>query len=467
MTNNWWLSLLEVGACIQSRQLSSVSVTEMMLERINKYDPSLNSFALVTSELARAQAKQSDAEISLGNIRGPLHGVPIAVKDLCDTQGIITAGGTTIYRERMPQKDATVVSRLRDAGAVLLGKTQMTEGAFTTHHPSITVPLNPWNRTHWSGVSSSGSGVATAAGLCFGSIGSDTLGSIRFPSTVNGLTGLKPTWGRVSRAGVLDLAPSMDHIGPMARSAADCAAMLAVIAGPDALDPSASERSVPDYVGELEHGIKALKIGVDLELIAAFCEDSVVNVVNHAVDALKSMGCKVDEISMPPMMDVTRDALSLAVAEAAITHKDTFATQRDAYGPVLAGLIESGQAVDTQMLKAIRSRREQFARQFATLFDRFDLILFPGMNAAAPTIEDLVNQQGDMDARLARTLFTAPINMSRSPSLTLPGGVTDAGMPIGFQLVAACFDELSPLKAGNAYQRCTAWHLQHPPGLEA
>lgn len=436
-----------------------------MLERINTYDPSLNSFALVTAALARAQAKQSDAEISLGKIRGPLHGVPIAVKDLCDTQGVVTAGGMPIYRERVPQRDATVVSRLREAGAVLLGKTQMTEGAFTAHHPSTAVPLNPWHQAHWSGVSSSGSGVATAAGLCYGSIGSDTLGSIRFPSTANGLTGLKPTWGRVSRAGILDLAPSMDHIGPMARTAADCAAMLAAIAGPDALDSTASERSVPDYVGELENDVAALSIGVDLELISAFCEDTVVGVVGHAIDALKSAGCTIDEFTMPPMMDVTRDALSLAVAEAAITHKDTFVTQRDAYGPVLAGLIESGQAVNAEALKAIRSRREQFASRFAALFDKFDLILFPGMNAAAPTIEDLLNQQGDMDARLARTLFTAPINMSRNPSLTLPGGVSDAGVPIGFQLVAACFDESSALMAGNAFQQCTEWHQQHPTGF--
>ena len=235
-----YLDLVEVGDLIKARELSSVEVTHAALDRIARLNPRLKCYATLTPDLALAQAREADSEIARGILRGPLHGVPIAVKDLCHTRGIPTAAGMTIHKDYRPDRDAGVVTRLREAGSVLLGKLQLTEGAFGAHHPGIDPPVNPWSAAHWTGVSSSGSGVATAAGLCYGSLGSDTGGSIRFPSTMNGVTGLKPTWGRVSRAGVFALAESMDHIGPMTRSAADAAAMLGTIAGADADDPTAS-----------------------------------------------------------------------------------------------------------------------------------------------------------------------------------------------------------------------------------
>jgi amidase len=221
-----YLDLVEIGHQIQARKLSSVDVTIAVLERIARLDGHLKSYATLTADLAIAQAKKADAEIGQGSIRGPLHGVPVAVKDLCNTNGIPTAAGMTIHKDHRPDRDATVVARLHQAGAVLLGKLQLTEGAFGQHHPAIDPPVNPWSAAHWTGVSSSGSGVATAAGLCYGALGTDTLGSIRFPSTMNSVTGLKPTWGRVSRAGVFAVAPSLDHVGPMARSVTDAAALL-------------------------------------------------------------------------------------------------------------------------------------------------------------------------------------------------------------------------------------------------
>src|SRR5438105_3237631 len=225
-----YLSLDEAARRLKGRQLSSVELTKAILDRIEKLDPKLKSYATLTPERALADAARLDGETAAGTSRGPLHGVPIAVKDLCNTAGVATAAGMAIHRNHVPAKDATVVARLKRAGAVILGKLQMTEGAYGLHHPTIQPPLNPWNAAYWTGVSSSGSGVATAAGLCFASLGSDTGGSIRFPSTMNGLTGLKPTWGRVSRAGVFALAESLDHIGPMTRSALDCAIVLGVIA---------------------------------------------------------------------------------------------------------------------------------------------------------------------------------------------------------------------------------------------
>ncbi len=244
-----YLSLDEVARRLKARKLTSVELTGSMLDRIGQIDSRLKSYATVTAERALADAGRLDAETAAGMSRGPLHGVPIAVKDLCNTEGVPTAAGMAIHRANVPSSDATVVARLKAAGAVILGKLQMTEGAYGAHHPTIPAPLNPWNAAYWTGSSSSGSGAATAAGLCFASLGSDTGGSIRFPSTMNGLSGLKPTWGRVSRAGVFPLAESLDHIGPMTRSALDAAIVLGVIAGADSEDPTATSLPVPDYAG--------------------------------------------------------------------------------------------------------------------------------------------------------------------------------------------------------------------------
>src|SRR5258706_6758012 len=230
--------LVEVGQRIAKRELSSVEATQAQLDRIARLDGQLKSYAYVMASSALEQAQAAEREIAAGKVRGPLHGVPIAVKDLCWTMDAPTAAGMTIYRNNRPGEDATVVTRLKEAGAVILGKLQLTEGAYADHHPDIDPPRNPWDATLWPGASSSGSGVATAAGLCYGSLGSDTGGSIRFPSAANSVTGLKPTWGRVSRYGGFELAATPDHIGPMARTAADARAMLAAIAAVGPQDPS-------------------------------------------------------------------------------------------------------------------------------------------------------------------------------------------------------------------------------------
>lgn len=258
-----YMELTELAACIKAREVSPLEVTRAQLDRIASLDSALGSYAFVTAELALAQAEEAETEITAGRYRGPLHGVPIAVKDLCWTKGVPTAAGMAIYKDYCPNEDATVVRRLKDAGAVLLGKLQLTEGAYSDHHASIMPPKNPWNADYWSGMSSSGSGVATAAGLCYGSLGSDTGGSIRFPSAANGVTGLKPSWGRVSRSGVFELAASLDHIGPLTRSAADAGVMLTAIAGSDPNDPTAAHDRVPDYPAMVEQGVRGLRIGVD------------------------------------------------------------------------------------------------------------------------------------------------------------------------------------------------------------
>src|SRR5215475_8449218 len=248
-------SILEMAALLRSRQASPVEVTKDFLSRIEKFDCELSSFTTVTPEIALAQARLAEEEIAGGKYRSPLHGIPLAVKDIVFTKGIPTASGMPIHKGWVPPYDATVVSRLREAGAIILGKTTTTEGAGMFHHPAMPRTRNPWHPDYWTGVSSSGSAAAVAADLCFGSLGSDTGGSIRFPSAANGVTGLKPSWGRVSRHGVFPLAESLDTIGPIARSAEDCAAIFRVIAGMDKLDPTSLPDEVPDYLAYLEKGI--------------------------------------------------------------------------------------------------------------------------------------------------------------------------------------------------------------------
>src|SRR6266581_1966926 len=247
-----------LAASIQSRQVSPVEVTRALLERITQLDGRYKSYATVMADQALEAAKVAEQEIRAGTYRGPLHGVPVAVKDLCFTKGVRTMGGTRVLADQVPTFDATVVARLHAAGAILLGKLNLTEGAMGGYHPDFAIPANPWHAERYAGASSSGSGVATAAGLCFGSLGSDTGGSIRFPAAACGIVGLKPTWGRVSRHGVFPLAPSLDHVGPMARTVADTAATLQVIAGFDPRDPTSRREPVPDYGPALVRGLGGL-----------------------------------------------------------------------------------------------------------------------------------------------------------------------------------------------------------------
>ena len=457
-----YLGLVEAGEEIRARRLSSVEVTRAQLARIEKLDGRLHSYATVTPDGALAAAEEADREIAAGRHRGPLHGVPVAVKDLCNTKGIPTAAGMPMHRNFIPGRDATVVAKLKKAGAVLLGKLQMTEGAFSAHHPSIAPPVNPWSAAHWTGVSSSGSGVATAAGLCYGSLGSDTLGSIRFPSTMNGLTGLKPTWGRVSRAGVFALAESLDHIGPMARSAVDAAAMLGAIAGADPDDSTALLEPVPNYLSEIESGVKGFRIGIDRKLIAAGADSEMVRVTEESAATLAQLGAELRDVRFPSADQIIGDAVVLCAVEAASQHEKTFPSRAEEYGPVLTGLIEIGRKVGGLELAQILQRRAAFAGAVSARFQEIDLLLMPAMNAPAPTLAYLAAHAKDTQAGFARRRFTAPFTMSRHPSLTLPGGQTAEGLPIGFQIIGPHLEEARVLRAGHAFQGATKWHLRRP-----
>ena len=456
-----YLSLDEVARRLKARKVSSVEATRAILDRIAALDPKHKSYAPVPPARARQAAPRLDAETAAGKSRGRLHGVPIAVKDLCNTAGVPTAAGMAIHRKHVPAKDATVVARLRQAGAVILGKLQMTEGAYGAHHPTIEPPVNPWNAAYWTGVSSSGSGVATASGLCFASLGSDTGGSIRFPSTMNGLSGLKPTWGRVSRAGVFPLAESLDHVGPMCRSALDAALILGVIAGADPDDPTASGHPVPDYAALIDSGVKGKRVGVPVNLLGMDADSQ--RAFDGAVATFKDAGAHLMDVILPEFDEATLKWIPLCGLEAALAHEATFPSRRAEYGPDLAALIDLGRGLSALELGKLQLVRAQVKGEIDLLLAHVHLLLMPVMGVATPSLAAMKAAGRTPQTTTARLRYTAPFDMSGHPTLTLPGGVTSDGVPVGFQIVGRAFDEERVLAAGHVYQQATDWHLKRPP----
>jgi amidase len=462
-----YATLLETADALRARKLSPLELTRALLERIDKLDPLLHCYATVTPEIALAQARRAETEISEGRYRGPLHGIPIAVKDIFETAGVVTAAGMRLRARYVPDRDATVVKRLADAGAVLLGKLQLTEGAFAKHHPAVPAPVNPWNAAYYAGASSSGSGVAAAAGLAFGTLGSDTGGSIRFPASANGITGLKPTWGRVSRHGVFPLSPSLDHVGPMTRSAADAGAMLDAIAGPDPDDPTTLTAPVPDSLAKLEQGIRGTRLGIDPSYNEENVDGAVVQALRDAARVLESLGAIVHEVKVPDTAAVTAGWAALAGVEAGIGHAATYPARDAEYGPAvsgtIAGLIEHGRTVTATDLMNVHYARLAFSGALAALFGDVDLLLIPTQPRADFTLEQEAALFSQPDQLGAFLRFAAPFDMAGSPTLTLPGGFTAKGLPLSFQLVGRHLDEELLVRAGHAYQQATDWHRRHPP----
>ncbi|CAB3799569.1 Putative amidase AmiD [Paraburkholderia ultramafica] len=456
-----YLEAGELARLIAAREISPVEVTSAMLERIERLDTTLHSYAHVMREEALVAARKAERKLLAGEHLGPLHGVPVAVKDLYWSAGSPTAAGTTIHRSFVPSEDATAVKRLRDAGAILLGKLQLTEGAFATHHPEIAEPVNPWHAGHWAGASSSGSGVATAAGLCYAALGTDTGGSIRFPSAANGLTGIKPTWGRVSRHGVFALGPSLDHAGPMARSAADATLLLGAIAGHDPLDPT----SLPEpklALPESAHDLQGLKVGIDPQWNNNGTDEVIVRALAQVVEVVTSLGGRVEEVRFPEVRTVVDEWQINCGVEVAVAHAETYPRLSADYGPALTRLIEIGRETSGTQYQQVLLNRAALRGKINHLMARIDLLIVPVQPFAAPTHEQLgaLAQDPELNARLIQ--FSAPFNSSGHPAITLPCGLTASGMPIGFQFVAAHGAEALLCRAGIAFQNATDWHRRHP-----
>jgi amidase len=457
-----YLEIAELSRLIAARKVSPVELTRDLLARIERLDPALGSYARVTPELALEQARQAEQMIGRRQILSQLHGVPIAVKDLCYTKGVPTSAGMPLHRDFVPGFDATVVRRLREAGAVLLGKLQLTEGAFADHHPDVTPPVNPWHRDHWSGASSSGSGVATAAGLCFGSLGSDTGGSIRFPSAANGTTGLKPTWGRVSRHGCFELAASLDHIPPWARPATSAGILRGAMAGAAGHDPTALQAPVPDCLAGDDGELRGVRIGFDEGYALGGVESEVRRAVEDALRVLRQLGAEVVPIAFPDVDAMLADWGPNCAVEAAVAHEATFPSRRASYGPGLAGLLDAGRALPGLDYQRILLRRRAFTGRVHAALAPVDAMLIPAQPIAAPTVARMATL-GQVPAELAALIrYTAPFDLSGHPALTVPAGFTVKGLPVAVQLIGRHLGEAAICRAGRAFQRATDWHRRHP-----
>ena len=430
----------------------------------------LQAYSSVLSERARATAVRLDEAQVRGDPLGPLHGVPVALKDLCDVAGEPTKAGTTVLGDTPASESAEVVERLEAAGAIVLGKVKMTEGAFTEHHESVTPPVNPWNAARWTGISSSGSGVAVAAGLCSLALGTDTGGSIRYPSSACGLTGLKPTHGRISLRGVYPLADSLDHIGPMARSVADASRAFGVLCGHDPRDPWSLAKNPSVAPLPADPGARGARIGYDVNYCTEGVDPAVRDALGDVLDAFRELGAEVVPFEMPGLEESLQLWSLLGSAEIATAHAEPFSRKRSEYGAGLAATVESGLAVSGREVARAWRARLAFARRLEGCFSAgaetgssggLDAILAPVIPGRFAANVNLAASH-DIPYGEATVRFTSPFNLSGSPSLTMCGGFDGEGAPLGFQLVGAHLNELGLLTLGAAYQGITDHHLRRP-----
>lgn len=453
-------SIIELSEKLKKREISPVEVTTNMLARIEQLDGSYHAYLNVTAERAVAQAKQAEKEILAGQWRGPLHGIPIGLKDIIFTDFAKTTAGTIIHKDFLPSFSATVVRRLEDHGAVTLGKLTTTEQAFSDHHPRVQVPTNPWGPGYYCGSSSSGSGVASAIGLAYGTLGSDTGGSIRLPSAANGITGLKPSWGRVSRHGVFPLADSLDHIGPMARSALDAALMLQVIAGRDSNDATSLRAPVPDYSTQAAESIAGLRIGMPWDYATGGVDPEVEQAWQGVAEALASLGAIIKPIEFPRWQDAVGLWPMLCAAETAWAHRDHHPIRKDQYGSALSDFIDRGQRYSGVELAGANVVRLEFNGNLDMLFDEVDVFIVPVMPTKLPTQQEWQAMAGQDFSYYLR--FTIPADLAGIPTITFPAGVDSNGLPIGMQLCGQRLDEGVVCRAAAAFQGVTDWHLRRP-----
>lgn len=456
-----YLEMHELSQLIRSRDLSPVDIAKAQIARIEALDNNLQSYVCATTDIALQQAQEAEDEISKGIYRSPLHGIPVAFKDNISTANVVTTDGMPIHATRIPEHDATVVTRLREAGTVMLGKLQMTEADSVMHHPDIVVPNNPWGANHWSGASSSGAAVATAAGLCYGAIGSENGGSIRFSCAANGLTGLKPTWGRVSRYGVTEMAASMDHVGPITRSARDTLFFLSTIAGYDSFD-STSSPSVCLEVPSVESSFKGLCVGVDIDWISNGVDPVIQKALEKIISLIFASGGKVKKITMPDTDKVSRNWEAHCGVQMAAAHEQTYPQHAMQYGADLRRIIDDGRQLSGMDYQRILQEAQCFNGAMDALLDGVDMILAPVQPCAAPTHEQLTNLVKDPEMNQRLVEFTAPFNVTGHPCLSFPIGQTEYGMPIGGQFIGRKGGDATLCRAGMAVQEVSDWHKLRP-----
>jgi len=451
-------SIIELAPRLKRGEISPVELTRNCLDRIEKLNPSLNAFITVTAESALAEARAAETEIARGEWRGPLHGIPVALKDLIDTAGTRTTAASGLYEHRVPEEDAEVVLRLKQAGAVILGKNNLHEFAYggSSLVSFFGDVRNPWNPAHIAGGSSGGSAAAVAAGLCYAAIGTDTAGSIREPSALCGCVGVKPTYGRVSTRGVIPLSWSLDHVGPLAATVRDAAAVLQAIAGYDSLDTGSTDMPVSDYVSGLGEGTKALRVGVPRAYFYDELDDEVRAAVEEAIALIGTLVAETRDVQIDPPTDRTVQA-----AETFAYHAENLARMPDLYQPETLRRIRSGEKVSAA--DYIRRRREldQVRRAAHELFANVDLLVTPTIPIPAPAIGDLKKDPAALrPAELALLRNTRPFNVWGLPAISIPCGLTKRGLPIGLQIAGPPWREDLVLRLAQAYEQHTEWHTR-------
>ena len=461
-----YLSLRGLATLIQRKEVSPVEATQVVLDRVEKFDRNLNSYITVLQDKAVAQAKAAEQEIQDGYHRGPLHGIPIAVKDLYYTMGVRTTAGSKILSDFVPTYDATAIARLREAGAILVGKLNMHEFARGATNTSslIGVCHNPWDTLRVPGGSSGGSGTAVAAGLCFGSLGSDTGGSIRIPAAFCGIVGLKPTYGRVSRHGVFPLSWSLDHVGPMTRTVMDAALVLQAIAGHDTQDPTTRTAVVPDYSAALADNIQGVRLGIPREFYFEQLDANVGEAVSAAIQTLERAGARIEEVSLPLSKYAAAAGRIISWAESAEIHGKFLKNRAVDYSPdVRTGLLVGQLVLGKHYMKAQRVR-SLIRQEMAAALRRVDALVTPTAPVPAPRIGQTTVTVGheEIDIMWALSRLTRPANLTGFPALSVPCGFTQDGLPIGLQLIGRPFAEAAILQIAYTYEQNTSWHQRRP-----
>ena len=455
-------TIKETSNLIQAGKLSPIEATRELLGRIDIYDIELNSFVTVCGDYALEKAAECEKQIQSGNYIGPLHGIPIAVKDICETQGVRTSVGSKVLHDWVPKRDAEIVKNLKRSGAILLGKLNMTEFAMGLYHPELHRPKNPWGKDVWVGASSSGSGVAVSAGLCMGAIGTDTGGSIRYPSATCSLVGIKPTYELVSRDGVFPLSRRLDHVGPICRSVDDAEIFLNSLIDTD--------------IPKVNTPLNNIRIGVDEEYIKNGVNPEVSDLVFQAINVFEELGAKLIEVKVPTLVGGDDTWVTVTLVDALKDHEEFFPRNRSLYGP-FGDQLEGAADIEPAVFEQCINYGDNFRQNFNKLFDDVDVIMCPTMVTIPPALklrnsmrlgDDVMSDISDADwgeysDRIGK--FTAPFNFSGNPTISLPCGFSSSRLPVSLQIIGKQFDESTIISLGKQYQSATNWHSINPPGF--
>ena len=461
------LSLRQVGDRIAAGEVSPVEVVDATLERIEALDPKLNSYVMVCAERARAAAEGAERSIAAGYGLGPMHGVPIALKDLVNVRGEVCSAGSKILSEHVPAQDATIAARLRAAGAIFVGRLNMHEFAYgvTTDNPHYGAARNPWDTDRSPGGSSGGSGVSVAARLCYGAIGTDTGCSVRLPAAFNGIAGIRPTIGRVSNYGITPLAWTLDTAGPMCRTVEDCALMLSVIAGYDSNDRQTGNVPVSDYATDIERGLVGMRLALFEDFSLSGLQSGVESAIRAALAELESAGVEIREVPMPNLEPSISALMTVDVAEPAAYHAEWIRERPADYGSDVRALLEAGELYLASHYIQAQRYRTVLREQFVEVLRDADAILTPTVPFTAPQVgatEVRLESGEELDMISAVMRYNALPPLTGMPALSVPCGFSDDGLPVGMQLIGRAYDESTLFRIGHGYQQATDWHEREP-----